>query len=322
MNTVEAPTTQPLEAGSQRLVAGQSEHPPQQQSLKVLGPGGLGLLGVCIYWMFSYSGPYRYLAELQLKWFGFYVPKLTIMVVFAGLIFGLWAIVKAIKFVFRGAERSVSTPGAVPIATPAAMHAAARAPALLARDRWLLSLRGVMLCVTPFIVFGLGADSYYKARNEGNLQHLTIADFESGRVTARSLFAEVHGQLSDSYISDDNYRYIPILSGKNTSDSVSLMVGISDSDVLKYLRRESDGTVTLRGIAEKDLSRDIRYAFEKNGIAVADPVWVMHAGRDPSSDRRTGLLIMGFGIALAVFVFGCQSYLKRKGAARLLPAKA
>src|SRR5260370_7763883 len=80
------------------------------------------------------------------------------------------------------------------------------------------------------------------------------------------------------------------------------MVGISDGDVLKYLHRDSDGTFTVRGVAEKGLSGDLRYAFEKNGIAVADPVWVVHAGRDPSWDRNTSLLIMGFGWAFPPFL--------------------
>jgi hypothetical protein len=34
-------------------------------------------LALGFYWMFTYSGPYRYLAEWQQKWLGWYAPKLT-----------------------------------------------------------------------------------------------------------------------------------------------------------------------------------------------------------------------------------------------------
>jgi hypothetical protein len=171
------------------------------------------------------------------------------------------------------------------------------------------------------MVLGLGVWSYYNAVHEGDLQQLTVTDFERGRITARNLYADVRGQLSDSYLVSDNYRYIPVLS-KNAADPVRLLVGISDGDVLKYLHRGPDGTFSVRGVMDNRLPSDLRYAFEKNRIALADPIWVLHAGRDPSWDRLTGLLIMGFGVALACFVFGWQGYLKRKRAVRPAPATA
>src|ERR1700674_5925271 len=67
---------------------------------------GLASVGLTLYWTFTYSGPYRYLAELQLKWFGVYYRELTAIVV----ILGFLGIAMAIKLVFRGAERTV--PGA------------------------------------------------------------------------------------------------------------------------------------------------------------------------------------------------------------------
>src|SRR5579864_539006 len=61
----------------------------------------VGMLGASFYWMFTYSGPYRYLAELQLKWFHQYVPKLTLLAIMAGLL----ALLALAKAVLRGAER-------------------------------------------------------------------------------------------------------------------------------------------------------------------------------------------------------------------------
>ena len=67
------------------------------------------MVALTLYWTFTYSGPYRYLAELQLKWFGVYYSEATAIVI----ILGLLGIALGIKFLFRGAERLVpGTPSA------------------------------------------------------------------------------------------------------------------------------------------------------------------------------------------------------------------
>jgi hypothetical protein len=89
------------------------------------------------------------------------------------------------------------------------------------------------------------------------------------------------------------------------------------------MHKEADGTFSVRGVADKGLDGDVKYAFETNGIAVADSVWVVHAGRNPYEDKNFGLLLMGAGIAMAAVIFGLGSYRKRKRrAARPLPAAA
>lgn len=90
------------------------------------------------------------------------------------------------------------------------------------------------------------------------------------------------------------------------------MVGVNENEQQKYVRREADGTFTVRGIADKGLQADVKYAFARNGLTVADPVWVVHAGRDPSWDKEAGLMVMAAGIVLAGVVMGLESYKKRK----------
>src|SRR5215467_15991382 len=71
----------------------------------------MAMVGITLYWTLTYSGPYRYLAELQVKWLGCYVPKLTAMVI----ILGFLAIAGVIKVVLRGAERPVPGPLNAPV---------------------------------------------------------------------------------------------------------------------------------------------------------------------------------------------------------------
>jgi hypothetical protein len=272
---------------------------------------GAVLLGITFYWMFTYSGPYRTLAELQLKWIGSYDRNLTWLLAFSGLflglLFGLAAIVVAIKLLFRGAERPVPGMPAAPAAIPQ--------PAIQLSERYQRNVRYAVMFATPLVVFGMGAYSYYNGAHVGNLQQLSVADFQSGKLQSHIVYADVRGHLNGHYISKNDYLYIPMASEKNASSPVQLLVGVDENQKRKYLHREADGTFRVRGIADKGVEGDVKYAFEKNGTSMAETVWVVHAGRAPSDDRMMGLSVMGLGVVLAGILFAWQSYQKRKRAA-------
>jgi hypothetical protein len=265
---------------------------------------GVASLGITFYWMFTYSGPYRALAELQLKWIGSYERNLTCLLVLSGLIFGLLSIAAAIKLLFRGAERPVPGIPTAPTAIPQ--------PAIQLSERYQRNVRYAVMFATPLIVVGMGAYSYYNGTQAGSLQQLSAADFQSGKVQSHIVYADVRGHLSGHYMSKNNYLYIPMASEKGSASPVQLLVGVNDNDKRKYLHREADGTFLVRGIADKGVEGDVKYAFEKNGTSMADTVWVVHAGRAPSDDRRMGLSVMGFGVVFAGLLFAWQSYQKRK----------
>jgi len=258
------------------------------------------MVGITLYWTFTYSGPYRYLAELQVKWLGYYVPKLTAMVI----ILGFLAIAAVIKVVLRGAERPVPVPAGGPAAAVPIANAALPQP-------WLQYVR----YAAPLIVVGIGGWMYFNGIQAGSLQQLTAVDFETGKLHSRIVYADVRGHLSGTYLSKENYLYIPMYTEENGKVPVRLVVGVNEKDANKRLHEEADGSVTVRGVADRGLQGDVKYAFEKNGMAVADPVWVVHAGRAPSDDRMAGTIMMGIGVLLAAVFFAVDSYKKRKNAA-------
>jgi len=267
----------------------------------------LALVGISFYWMFTYTGPYRYFAELQIRWFGSHVPKITFTIVFSGL-FLVTATIAAIQaFLLKGAEMPI--PG-MPAATPVASAAANDA-----RQLTLELVRYFALLLACFVTLGMGAYSYYNGAHAGSLRQLSAADFQSGKLQARLVYAEVRGHLNRPYLSKDNYLYLPMTSEENATGPVTLVVGINETDTRKYVHKEADGTYSVRGIADKRLEGDVKYAFEKNGTPMADTVWVVHAGRAPSDDKRVGLIMTGLGLALAAFLFALESYRKRKKAA-------
>jgi hypothetical protein len=256
--------------------------------------------GVSLYWMFTYSGPYRYLAELQLKWFGSYVPKLTVIVVMLGAL----GVAALIRLVFRGAERRVPGPTTPTVSAPNAVPTAA-ADSLLRYVRY-----GILL-----VPFGLGGYAYYNGTHAGGLQQLGAQDFQGEKLHARIVYADVRGRLSGQYMSKGHYLYIPMTEDGKLGGPLHLLVGVDEKEMRSRLHREADGSFTVRGVADKGLEGDLKYAFEKNGIAVGEPCWVLHTGREPSSDRTFGLAIMGLGIAFAGVIFGVESYRKKKNMA-------
>ena len=272
-------------------------NPELRKNSKVMAAAVVAAVGITLYWTFSYSGPYRYLAELQLKWVGYYVPKLTAMVV----ILGFLLIAGAIKVVLKGAERPVPGPTNAPVAAVPVNNAVAPQP-------WLQYVR----YVAPLIVVGFGGWMYFNGTQAGNLQQLTAVDFESGKLQSRIVYADVRGHLSKTYLSKENYLYIPMYTEASAKFPVRVVVGVNEKDANKQLRAETDGSITVRGIADRGLEGDVKYAFEKNGIAVADTVWVVHAGRAPGDDRMAGLIMMAIGVALAGLFFAMDSYKKRK----------
>jgi hypothetical protein len=277
----------------------------------------MALVGITFYWMFTYTGPYRYLAELQIQWFGSYAPKITCLIVFCGL-FLVTATIAAIQaFLLKGAEEPVPGMPTAAADTPVAANDTQepQLPYLPLPYLWSRCIQYVFILLACFVILGMGAYSYYNGTHAGSLRQLSAADFQSGKLQSRLVYAEVRGHLNKPYLSKDNYLYLPMTSEENATGPVTLVVGINENEIRKYVHREADGTYRVRGIAEKGLEGDVKYAFEKNGTPMADTVWVVHAGRAPSDDKRAGLIMTGLGVALAGFVFAWQSYRKRKRAA-------
>lgn len=272
-------------------------NPATPRTSKLAAVAIIPLAGITLYWAFTYSGPYRYLAELQLKWMGSYAPELTIIVILLGFLL----IAAAIKMVLRGAERPVPGPANAPVAAVPISKAAVP-------QNWLQYVRYVV----PLIVAGFGGWMYFNGTQAGNLQQLKAVDFESGKLQSRIVYADVRGHLSRAYLKQENYLYIPMYTKVDGKSPVRLVVGVNEKDADKRLHAEADGSVTVRGVADKGLEGDVKYAFEKNGMAVGDPVWVVHTGREPGEDRMAGSIVAALGVVIAGFMFAFDSYKKRK----------
>ena len=68
----------------------------------------IGTAVLAIYWDHTYSGPYRWLAELQLRWLGQYWKTMTFLLAVMILLAPFGALLGVYKLVTRG-RRATST---------------------------------------------------------------------------------------------------------------------------------------------------------------------------------------------------------------------
>jgi len=271
--------------------------PKQRSKLGLLVVAAM--VGITVYWGFTYSGPYRFLAELQLKWFRVYYPEVTGLII----VLGMLCVAGLIKVLFRGAER--------PVPRAAASTSNNAAVTAGVDQRWLRYLPYFIVVLT-FVA--IGARDFYKGAHAGSLRQLNAEEFYNGSQQSLAFYADVRGHLSQRYLSRDDYFYVPMTGGEKTAGPIRLVVGGNKNEFKKSLRRETDGTARVWGIVDKGLEADVRYAFEKNGYAVSDAIWVLHAGRAPSDEKGLGLFMTGFGVAAAGILFGVQRFKDRKKA--------
>ena len=279
---------------------------PSKANDRVAAAVSLAGVGLGLYWMFTYSGPYRYLAELQLKWFGSYVPKLTVILIVLAFL-GIAAIA---KLVLRGAERPAP---AMPQGYVGTSPASGVTGTPVGGGNSLLASPYMRLWFLV-IPLGMGGYLYFNAAQAGELQQLQVQDFDEGRVTSRVLYADVRGHLSGKYMIKDNYMYIPMLDSA-TSGQAHVLIGVDKNKAKTYLQAQADGTFAVRGMAQRDLEAEVRVAFQKHQIPLAENCWVVRAGRDPMSDRKFALFLIALSAVLGAGLGGWLAYKNKQNVA-------
>jgi hypothetical protein len=266
------------------------------------------LAAITCYWMFTYSGPYRYLAELQIKWLGAYNVAGTFMLVVLG-----WALPFAIVF---GIVRLslFGVPKDMAARWREVKHGAMHQDIFAAMPPPWVRLR-LGRFVVLLTCLGIAAWFFYNGTTAGPLQHLDAADFQSGSVHGHVVFADVRGRINQNYlINEHDDVYIPMTSSTDPHATVHVLVTTTRSQMRKQIRSEGHGTYTVRGSANKWLPADIKYAFAKSGYNLAVSVWVVRAGHSPSSDRDMALISVALGIVLAAIFKYLENRARRRAA--------
>src|SRR5439155_9304648 len=173
--------------------------------------GGILLLLIAaasIYCGWTYSGPYRWIAEAQLRWFGTYETQITFFLSLAVIGGPVLAVVLIWNKASRVAVASEPAPQPA-VAMPVSDEAVRRFLARYAMALTMLVVGGVFLVIS--------ARDYWRSTHGAKLAEINVAQLEQGK-SAPSIFVALRGKkLLDAAhgMEDTTYStkyYIPVVS--------------------------------------------------------------------------------------------------------------
>jgi hypothetical protein len=259
--------------------------------------GKLGLLatvlltGATFYFMLTYSGPFKWLAELQLSWFGSYYEQLT----FIGtiIVIGIPLLIVGVVWEKFGPKRSAPAGGAD--------AASADRPGEPVGFGGVLPWMGI-------IVTGIGLFIWIRAGTMGPLTQPELGKLESGEKAASS-YVEIRGvpmweetiTFSKGSGKTDQDHYVPLISETwEPGKPVAAYIEFSDSAIKTQNRadpttRPFRGTTTMTG-----LPGPVRVEFEKSVLRPAAKYVVIEYGHKPETMLGLGkwMTLIGAGVAI------------------------
>lgn len=264
-----------------------------QQRLSATGWAGIILAGgLTFYWMQTYTGPFEWFAELQLRWMGQYTEKLTFMLTFL-VAYGVLALLYLpVRRVLRSGSGG---------------------PAGAGGGRDLSGLSGSLVAGLVGLGFAVaGAVQYFRAQHAGELADTPVAQLEAGQAPA-SRWVRVSGYaVPDAALTMESNRkksyYVPVVSSLTLDPSKSKIHLFLKYDDNRSLPGQSEQPVTFQGMIEhNDLPGPLRVTLERQSAIDPDNYYVLEPNKTPAkamSDAKImsyiGLAIFGIGIILAI----------------------
>jgi hypothetical protein len=249
-----------------------------------------------VYWAATYSGPYRWIAEMQLRWMGMYEGGITfVLALFLVLVplLGVRFLVK--KLAFSKQREEGADPG------------------------WWQQVSkyfaDLMLVLIGVIFVGVGAFLYFRVMGEAQATAVDVADLEGGK-RAGKLWLEVSGRLlfDDAGAVEKNHvttYYAPVVSESwSSGNPVAVYLEVHERDLGQELKNKAvgkyKGMVTvggLPGMAREDL--------KKRGFGPAEG-YVMLDYKNGPADVQKGarhLMIAGAVVgAVGLVIAGYQRW--------------
>jgi hypothetical protein len=256
----------------------------------------LGSVALAFYWMWTYSGLFRWLAELQLGWFGMYETKVTLVLSMAAPALPLTRAVRLLRA--RGALRKQDTASSPEAGLSRAVRWAARR-------------------IFPLTLAGVGA---WAAVTGASL--LREADVPAAEVDLAALerggampsgHVHVRGKVLDDaevlYGEGAVRGYAPVVSAAWTPD---LPVSTIAYEAGEY----PPGEIALDGWVARSVPGPVRVALEDSGLRVRSDAMVVGTDRaDPGSVREDATRRVRIGSGLVVVAagwLGAMAWLDRR----------
>jgi hypothetical protein len=284
-----------------------------------------------IYWWWTYTGPFRWFAELQILNSNRYDNGSTLLVTLAASA-GAMMVVTLILNSFGAFDRLATDADRADVSRP--------------WMDWCFNHLGALMGVAVGIcVFVTGVTQFVQGRTAGALKQIDVALLEAGK-TPPSRWVKIHGQfLPGESVKEmsgakeqSHYHYYPVVSANwKAGDPVAVVVKapsflverpIDIEKILRDSRRRMDRMeLESRGLAPPDdelqaeevAERDAELArlkkgmlsrrglpgivitgLERSGYRLADSCYMLDCLGSPESEITFGKILMAIGIALIV----------------------
>lgn len=240
-----------------------------------------------IYFAYTYSGPYQWIAELQIKYFGGYSRELTLMLT----ALSLWIVLNLpVAMIVRVVEAMWISPS--PNSTGAKK-----------KDYYLLKSAGPYIVVLGLIALAAGVYDYKHPIFPDELEQANVADFE-GHTRPSSTFLNLHGDpvWSAAIHWDDTSAeriYVPLVSPTwKTGQPVSVFLSLGKSEFDQWSK---DSKIRLfRGIiSPAPLIGPVRVRLEKTAYLPAENAILFIRSDSPSSTDKLAMPTIAIGALIA-----------------------
>jgi hypothetical protein len=247
----------------------------------------IAYFGLTMYWQFTYTGPCKFLGEIQVALFGGYwsIINFIILHIPAGIIFfGLQHRIEQSKN-SNESENSTNSLISHPIIKDSM-------PSV------------VILAITIWIVSMVSGQAF-----DPDLGQINLRDLEMGKIARSSYYARVSGYSNDENVKiqkgkDNPWVYIALHADPNSKAPVHLIIASDEMEVDKYIHKDTlTKKITAQGYVESGMRGEVKAWLEKDGVKVADDVKYITPRIDRNSAKNLPIGIGIAGIVLAIYVF-------------------
>jgi hypothetical protein len=246
-------------------------------------------IGLGGYWWYAFVGPYRWLAEWQMSTWGAHYPGITLTVPIAlGWAASDFAITRVLGTRMMGVD---DTP-----------------------MRTLERLRRLAPVAILAVGAVLAASWNRQITDAGALMAATPADLPAHADKAGLYLALTAVPDERMAVEDDNDVYFAVRQAGDGPDVPALaVVAVREHEMQELIRQNPNATVTLNGLATRDLDATLRRFFEQQGVRLVKDPWVVRTWQTPDSLRTSVRVILGMAIVMALVVAVLQARDARGG---------
>jgi hypothetical protein len=257
------------------------------RKLKLLSWAYIAYFALTMYWQFHYTGPFRFLGEIQVAMFGRYWAILNFIILHLPTAIVFFVAQNKIAS-NKDNNESESSPNSI-FSNP------------IVQD---LLPSAFIIAITIWIVSLVSGQAF-----SPDLGLVDLSSIETGKISQSSYYAQVSGYSNGESVetqkgNDAPWVYIALHPEPSSQAPVHLIIASDKSEVDRYIHTDPrTKKLTTKGYVEAGTRGEVRAWLEKDGVKIADDVKYITPRIDRSSAKNLPLGMGLAGIAFAVYVF-------------------